>query len=71
MRLLGGVLDVCVNEEQVRLSVDVFDGNLKAVETSSFRQHDFNCKIADEMLMMPSDAAKKIQDVGDEVLLCQ
>jgi hypothetical protein len=23
------------------------------------------------LLMMPSDAAKKIQDVGDEVLLCQ
>jgi hypothetical protein len=40
MRLLGGVLDICVDEERVRLTVDVFDGNLKAIEASSFRQRD-------------------------------
>jgi hypothetical protein len=52
--------------------VDVFDGILKAVETSSFRQCDFHCKIAAEILV--DDAircCKKSQDVGDEVLLCQ
>ncbi len=51
MRLLGGVLDVCDDEEQVRLTVDVFNGNLKAVETSSFRQRDFRCKITAEILV--------------------
>ncbi len=51
MRLLGGVLDVCVDEERVRLTVDVFYGNLKAVETLSFRQRDFRCKIAAEILI--------------------
>jgi hypothetical protein len=70
MRLLDGVLDVCVDEEQVRLTVDVFDSNLKAIETSSFRQRDFCCKIAAEILV--DDAircCKKSQDMGDEVLL--
>ena len=62
MHLLGGILDVCVDEEQVRLTVDVFDGNLKAVETLSFRRRDFCCKIAAEILIdMPSDAAKKAE----------
>jgi hypothetical protein len=70
MCLLGGVLDVYVQEEQVRLTVDVFDGNLNAVKTSSFMQRDFLCKIAAVFLV--DDAircCKKSQDVGDEVLL--
>ena len=70
MYLLGGILDECVDEERVRLTVDVFDSNLKAVETSSFRQRDFHCKNAAEILV--DDAircCKKSQDVGDEVLL--
>ena len=37
VNLLRGVLDVCVNEELVRLAVDVFDSNLEAVEASGFR----------------------------------
>ncbi len=54
MRLLGGTLDICVDEEQVHLTVDVFEGNLKAVETLSFRQR----ALLRFLLTMPSDAAK-------------
>jgi hypothetical protein len=37
VRLLSRILDVHVDQKQVRFTVDVFDGNLEAVETSSFR----------------------------------
>ncbi len=37
VHLLCGVLDVRVDEKRVRLTVDVFDGNLEAVEASGFR----------------------------------
>jgi hypothetical protein len=37
VHLLRGVFDVRVDEEQLRLTVDVFDGNLEAVEASGFR----------------------------------
>ena len=33
---LHRVLDVCVDEERVRLTVDVLNDNLEAVETSGF-----------------------------------
>jgi hypothetical protein len=70
MRLLDGVLDVCVNEEQVCLTVDVFNGNLKAVETSIFRQRDFRCKIAAAILVDNAiRCCERSQDVGDGVLL--
>ena len=37
VHLLRGVLAVRVDEERVRLAVDVFDGDLEAVEASGFR----------------------------------
>ncbi len=37
VHLLDGVFNVRVDEEEVRLAVDVFDGNLKAIEASGFR----------------------------------
>ena len=37
VHLLCGVLDVHVDEERVHLAVDVFDGDLEAVEASDFR----------------------------------
>ena len=37
---MSSVLDVCVNEEQVHLRVDVLHHNLEAVEASSFSSLD-------------------------------
>ncbi len=37
VHLLERVFNVRVDEEGVRLAVDVFDGNLKAIEASGFR----------------------------------
>ena len=37
VHLLDGVFNVRVDEEGVRLAVDVFDSNLKAIEASGFR----------------------------------
>jgi hypothetical protein len=37
VHLIRRVLEVRVDEERVRLAVDVFDGNLEAIESSGFR----------------------------------
>ena len=51
MQFLRGVLDVRVNEERVRLAVDILNGNLKAVEASSFWRCDFCCEVAAEVFV--------------------
>ncbi len=51
MSLLSQILDVHVNQKQVHFTVDVFNGNLEAVETSSFRQCDICGKVAAEGLI--------------------
>ena len=51
MQLLCGVLDVCVDEERVRLDVNILDGNLEAVKASSFWRRDFRCEVAAEIFV--------------------
>ena len=64
VHFLHRVLDVCVDEEQVRLAVDVLDGNLEAVEASGFRLCDFRRKIAAEVLV---DDAIRCCEEGKDV----
>ena len=69
MHLLCGVLDVRVDEERVRLAVDVFDGNLEAVEASGFRRCDFSCKVATEVFVDDAIGGRKEgENMQDEVL---
>jgi hypothetical protein len=57
VHLLRGVFDVHVDEEQVCLAVDVFDGNLEAVEASGVTS--VVKLLLKFLLTMPSEAAKK------------
>ena len=66
-----GIFDVHVDQEQVCFAVDVFDGNLEAVEASGFRQHDFGGKVAAEIYVDNAVRCRKNnKDVGYELLLC-
>ncbi len=70
MHFLRGVLDIRVDEEQVRFAVYVFDGNLEAIETSGFWRCDFGCEVAIE-IFIDEDAIgsrEEGEDLQDEVL---
>ena len=69
VHLLCRILDIRVDEEWLCLAVDVFDGDLEAVEASGFRWCDFGCKVAAEILV--DDAARGCEEgenMWDEVL---
>jgi len=68
VHFLHRVLDVCVDEERVRLAVDVLDSNLEAVETLGFGSCDFRCKVAAEIFVDDAvGCCKESKDMGDEV----
>ena len=53
----SGILNVCVDEERVRLRVDVFHHDLETVEATSLGGLNFVREAFDEVLV--NDAAKK------------
>ncbi len=72
VRLLCRVLDVRVNEEQVRLAVDILDGNLEAIEASGFRQCDLHDEVAAEVFVDDAIGChEEGKDMTDEVLFCR
>ena len=68
--LLSRVPDVRIDEKTVHLAVDVLDGDLEAVETTSFRDLHFLHEPFHEIFVDDSvRCGEESQDVGDEVLL--
>ena len=58
------IFDVRVDEERVRLAMDILDGNLEAVEASSFWRRDFRRKVATEVFIDDTiRGGKKSKDV--------
>ena len=49
--LLRRILDVCINQERVRLRVDILHGNLKAIEAACLGRSNFGGKVAGEVLV--------------------
>ena len=69
MCLLRGVLDVSVDEERVRLAVDVFGGDLEAVEASGSQRCDFGRGVASEILVDDAVGGREEgENMQDEVL---
>ena len=63
------IFDVRVDEERVRLAMDILNGNLKAVEASSFWRRDFRREIATEVFIDNTiRGGKKSKDMWNEML---
>ncbi len=72
VHLLCRVLEVHVDEERVHLTVDIFDGNLEAIEASSFCQCDLRGEVVAEVFVDDTiGCCKEGEDVTDKVLFCQ
>ncbi|KAJ4838164.1 hypothetical protein Tsubulata_029901 [Turnera subulata] len=68
--LLGGVLDVGLQEEAIHLGVDVLDGDLKAIEGARLGDLDLLHEPPGEVLEDDAvEGGEEGEDVGDEVLL--
>mmetsp|Transcript_6944 Transcript_6944/g.16721 ORF Transcript_6944/g.16721 Transcript_6944/m.16721 type:complete len:243 (-) Transcript_6944:176-904(-) len=68
--LLAVVLDIGVDQQGVGLGVDVLDGDLESVETSSLRRLKLSHEILGQILVDDSvGGGKEGKDVADEVAL--
>ena len=66
----SGILNVCVDEERVRLRVDVFHHDLETVEATSLGGLDFVREAFDEVLVNYAvRCCEESENVGDEVSL--
>lgn len=66
--LLGGLLDVSVNEQRVCLGVNILHHDLETVEASSLGDLNLATETLDKVLVHDTiRGSKESQDVGDEV----
>ena len=66
--LLVCVLDVGVKEQGVHLCMDIFNEDLKTIETLGFQRLDFLSKVREEVFIYDAVCTcKKSQDVGEKV----
>ena len=65
-----GVLDVCVNQEQLGFALDVLNCDLEAMETSGFGYCYLSSKVFAEVFVDNSiGSGKECKNVRDEVLV--